>query len=157
MISVLFVCLGNICRSPMAEALFRHKLEQHGLIDRIEVDSAGTGRWHVGEPPHKGTQKILSQNGVSCKGMTARLLTSQDLKDFDYIIAMDESNLNNILKLSDGRKKVYRLLDFLENQPVRDVPDPYYTDNFDEVYRLVNAATEELLRFISDENNLTLH
>ncbi len=86
---VLFVCLGNICRSPMAEAVFRDLVSREGLEDRIEIDSAGTGDWHIGHPPHQGTRKILNENNISTEGLVARKIKIEDLTEFDYIIAMD--------------------------------------------------------------------
>lgn len=93
MVSVLFVCLGNICRSPMAEAVFRHKVKQAGLADKMTVDSAGIGSWHVGEEPHEGTKKLLAKNGLSVEGMKGRQIDRRDLERFDYILAMDTDNL----------------------------------------------------------------
>src|SRR5690606_26802126 len=93
LIKVLFVCLGNICRSPMAEAIFRDMVKREGLDAYIEVDSAGTGDWHVGKPPHEGTRRLLDSKQISYAGLVARQLTKEDLSTFDYILAMDENNL----------------------------------------------------------------
>ncbi|MCB0162534.1 MAG: low molecular weight phosphotyrosine protein phosphatase, partial [Caldilineaceae bacterium] len=87
-ISVLFVCMGNVCRSPMAEALMRHMVAQAGLDDQIIVDSAGTGDWHVGEPPHRGTRRVLAAHSVPTDGMAARMIGPGDLHHFDYLIVM---------------------------------------------------------------------
>ena len=100
MIHILFVCLGNICRSPMAEAIFREKVKKEGLADRIKVDSAGTGDWHIGKPPHQGTREILKAKRISDEGLFARQIKASDLNEFDYIIAMDTENVKNIKKLS---------------------------------------------------------
>ena len=99
MIHILFVCLGNICRSPMAEAIFREKVKKEGLADRIHVDSAGTGDWHIGKPPHQGTREILKANGISDEGLFARQIKTNDLNEYDYIIAMDTENVKNIKEL----------------------------------------------------------
>ncbi|THE13491.1 low molecular weight phosphotyrosine protein phosphatase [Bacillus timonensis] len=154
MIKVLFVCLGNICRSPMAEAIFRDMVKKEGLTNDIQVDSAGTGDWHIGHPPHKGTQTILTKYKVSFEGIKARKVIQEDLEQFDYIIAMDSDNLKNLKKMTSTTKtgQIKRLLDFVEDSKVTDVPDPYYTGNFDETYELVSNGCKRLLDVIKKEN-----
>lgn len=151
MINVLFVCLGNICRSPMAEALFRHLVKQEGLEDKIHVDSAGTGHWHVGSPPHKGTANILQKYNIEAEGLVGRQLSKEDFETFDYIVGMDESNIQNIYNIVKQPKhpKVIRLLDLTDKQ--KDVPDPYYTGNFQETYDLVLEGCQVLLNKIKEE------
>ena len=153
MTSVLFVCLGNICRSPMAEAIFRDLVKKEGLEDKIKIDSAGTGDWHIGHPPHKGTREILRKYNVSDEGILARQIESGDLDQFDYIIGMDDQNILNIEKLGEipTHIKVRRLMDFVEDSPKKEVPDPYYTGNFDETYELVTAGCSQLLKEIKKE------
>jgi low molecular weight protein-tyrosine phosphatase len=153
MIHILFVCLGNICRSPMAEAIFREKVKNEGLADRIKVDSAGTGDWHIGKPPHQGTREILKAKRISDEGLFARQIKASDLKEYDYIIAMDTENVKNIKKLAghSSTVKIKRLLDFVDNHLLTDVPDPYYTGNFDEVYELINDGCERLLQEIKKD------
>lgn len=156
MISVLFVCLGNICRSPMAEAIFRDLVKKEGLQDQVKIDSAGTGDWHVGHPPHEGTREILKKYQVTDEGIFARQIDSDDLNQFDYIIAMDSQNIDNIKKVGkiSAHVKINKLLDFVDDYKGKDVPDPYYTGNFDEVYELVQAGCTQLLEEIKKELSL---
>ncbi|RUT33344.1 low molecular weight phosphotyrosine protein phosphatase [Paenibacillus zeisoli] len=157
MVKVLFVCLGNICRSPMAEAMFRHLIKQEGLEKQFQIDSAGTGDWHIGNPPHQGTLDILKKYQVSSDGLFARQITLQDMEQFDYIIAMDESNVQNMYKLSgkQGDPKTFRLLDFTKELPVRDVPDPYFTGDFEETYDLLTQGLKALLAHIKQEQGIS--
>lgn len=150
MIKVLFVCLGNICRSPMAEAMFRELVKREQLEDKIIVDSAGTGNWHIGHPPHQGTAEILKKNNISVEGMKARQIEVRDIEEFDYIVAMDASNRTNIEKLHSSfpKAKIVSLLDFVQEIDNKDVPDPYFTGNFEEVYELVSQGCNELLNYI---------
>lgn len=153
MIKVLFVCLGNICRSPMAEAMFRELVRKKGLDDQIFVDSAGTGNWHIGEPPHKGTIEILSKNNINVEGLKARQIQPQDLEEFDYIIAMDADNRKNIenIKAAYPKADVSLLLEHVPKIQDINVPDPYFTGNFIEVYELVEKGCEALLSKIIAE------
>ncbi|NYV63660.1 low molecular weight phosphotyrosine protein phosphatase [Bacillus sp. Gen3] len=154
MVHVLFVCLGNICRSPMAEAVFRHMVNKAQLTDKIMIDSAGTGSWHIGDSPHQGTLTILKENNISAEGLFGRQLKKDDFERFDYIIGMDESNLSNIYtKLNQPKHpKIIRLLDLTELK--KDVPDPYYTGNFEETYELITEGCQALLKKILQEQNL---
>ncbi|SFS96264.1 low molecular weight protein-tyrosine-phosphatase [Marininema halotolerans] len=155
MISVLFVCLGNICRSPMAEAVFRHQLEEAGLEKKIQVDSAGTGDWHIGEPPHTGTQNLLREHGISFQGIHARQIQSEDFTSFDYLIVMDESNFTNVTALDQAASsRVHRLVDFIPDTTYKEVPDPYFTGDFEETYQLVKAGCQGILRMIYEKHNL---
>ncbi|RED60282.1 low molecular weight protein-tyrosine-phosphatase [Cohnella lupini] len=148
--SVLFVCLGNICRSPMAEAVFRHLVKRDGLENKITVDSAGTGDWHIGHPPHEGTRGLLDKLSISSEGMKARQFTSEDGGSFDLIVAMDSKNERDILNILQGSDNapVIRFMSLLPANGSDDVPDPYYSGNFEEVYELVKDGCEILLERI---------
>ena len=152
MVHVLFVCLGNICRSPMAEAVFRHLVLQEGLGDSIAVDSAGIGDWHAGEPPHQGTQRILRAKGIEHEALRARQIRADDFSRYDYIVCMDEENLSALRKISPKDKKIVRLLDFAPEVKEANIEDPYYTGRFEYVYELVEAGCRGLLDQIKRES-----
>jgi protein-tyrosine phosphatase len=140
---VLFVCLGNICRSPTAEGVMRHLLRERGLEDRVEVDSAGTGAWHIGEPPDSRSAAAARQRGIALEG-AARQVRPADFAAYDLLVAMDRSNLRDLRAIApdeEARAKVRLLLDDA------DVPDPYYGGErgFDDVLDLVTEACERLV------------
>ncbi|MCR8656828.1 low molecular weight protein-tyrosine-phosphatase [Paenibacillus endoradicis] len=154
---VLFVCLGNICRSPMAEAVMRHFVMEEKLADVIEVDSAGTGDWHIGKQPHEGTRTLLDNKQISYTGMKARQITGSDEVDFQYIVCMDDQNLKDVQAVfnaakADGAKgKVITFMSLVDGAEVTEVPDPYYTGNFEYVYELIDEGCRKLLEDIKSE------
>jgi protein-tyrosine phosphatase len=147
-VSVLFVCLGNICRSPTAEGVLRARLVQAGLDGRVHVDSAGTGSWHVGHPPDPRAIEAAARRGIDLTALRARRVTREDLEHFDYVLAMDGANLRDLERLAPGRAR--RFLEFAEGVDVGDVLDPYYGDGdgFARVLDLVEAAADGLLEEI---------
>ncbi|WP_299767502.1 low molecular weight protein-tyrosine-phosphatase [uncultured Dokdonia sp.] len=147
---VLMVCLGNICRSPLAEGILRHKVDTNRFI----VDSAGTGNWHVGNPPDRRSIAVAKKYGLDISSLRGRQFTSIDYKDFDHIYVMDSSNLENVLALADGtndRAKVSMILDTLFPGERVDVPDPYYggDDGFERVYKMLDEACDIIAKRIS--------
>ena len=145
-ISVLFVCMGNICRSPLAECVFRHKVNLRGVADRFEIDSAGTGGWHAGHPPDARMQRVGRANGIDIQG-SARQVRRNDLSRFSHLICMDRDNLENLLAIGAPRERIRLLLEFDPAGERREVPDPYYGDDdgFDLVFRLVDRACDGLI------------
>jgi protein-tyrosine phosphatase len=140
----------------MAEAVFRHLIKEQNLIGKINVDSAGTGDWHIGHPPHEGTQKILKDKKISFEGMKARQVLPSDFVDYQYIIAMDNSNISNLEKWEKQGEPQFigRLLDFVPESKIQEVPDPYFTGNFDETYELILKGCKNLLEKINEDYNL---
>ena len=156
-ISVLFVCLGNICRSPLAEGVFRHILDQEGVSDRFRVDSAGTGGWHVGESPDHRSARSAATHGVTLTGH-ARQVQPEDFRRFEYILAMDQSNLSHLLQYREGvggEAALYLLREFdPEGGPGAEVPDPYYggPNGFEEVYDIVDRSCRHFLDHVLEEH-----
>lgn len=141
----------------MAEAVFRQLVSDAGLADEIEVDSAGTGGWHIGSPPHRGTQAVLRAHHIPVDGLRGRQMGADDLRHFDYLVVMDDDNARDVAYMARrvGMKgTIVRLLDFADPalvNGVRDVPDPYYVGGFDYVYSLVHAGAEGLLAHLTSE------
>lgn len=152
---VLFVCLGNICRSPTAEAVFRHQLEQAGWQSLIEVDSAGTAAWHEGKAPDARSQQHARARGYNLSALRARQVKSSDFNEFDYIVAMDADNLAELQRRRDAQSEPVKaqLSRLLDHHPVlqgADVPDPYYggAEGFEQVLDQVEVACGQLLRVL---------
>lgn len=154
-VSVLFVCTGNICRSPTAEAVFRRLLEREQLADRIAVDSAGTHGYHVGDPPDRRAQAAAKRRGYDMGRQRARRLEPEDCRRHDYLIVMDSDNYRIVRSFcSDGgAAKLHRFLEFASQDSELDVPDPYYGGDagFEHVLDLIESAASGLLATIKDE------
>jgi protein-tyrosine phosphatase len=145
---ILFVCLGNICRSPLAEGIFLHLLKERGLARGYSVDSAGTGGWHVGEPPDERALAAAARRGVPL-ACTGRQVHPKDFRDFDHILAMDKTNRDALLALCPPaeRSKVRLMRDYDPHAPGADVPDPYYGDagGFDAVFDMLHRSCGRLI------------
>jgi protein-tyrosine phosphatase len=160
-ISVLFVCLGNICRSPLAEGVFRSIVQGHGQDHIIQIDSAGTGSWHVGEPPDKRMRQTALGHGLSIDNLVGRQFNKKDLERFDFIFAMDKSNLNDILMLDTEGEFGHKVRLFREFDPDPDdyqVPDPYFggEKGFEEVYQLVERTSRVLFHRLAEDFRLSV-
>ena len=151
MIKVLFICLGNICRSPMAEFVFRDMVQKRGLADRFHIASAATSSEELGNPVHRGTTEKLKEYGISTKGKYAVQLKKKDYQEYDYLIGMEYRNIRGIQRIigSDSEHKVSMLLDFTGNP--RDIADPWYTGDFDATYEDIVEGCEALLEYILKE------
>jgi protein-tyrosine phosphatase len=152
---LLFVCLGNICRSPMAEGVFRRVAEEEGVMHLFEIDSAGMGDWHVGQAPDMRAQEAAQRRGVDISEQSARQVTRGDFHEFDLLIAMDGSNVAELTELApkEERHKIRRFLDYAPHTRTRDVPDPFYggRDGFDHALDLIEAASRGLLAELAGE------
>lgn len=142
--------MGNICRSPLAQGVFENVLRREGLESEVSVDSAGTGSWHVGEPPDERAQRSAGLRGLDLSSQRARRISPEDCENFDYILTMDEENYRAVASLCQGNTVVRPFLDFATDSPEREVPDPYYggSDGFEHVLDLVEEASEGLLEDI---------
>ncbi len=149
-IKVLFVCLGNICRSPMGEGLFKHHVRMEGLEDEFLIDSAGTAAYHVGNLSDNRMRELASTRGIELNSR-ARQIEKGDIDTFDYILAMDTQNYEDIDDLQSGMKpNVYLMRDFDSEKDSNDVPDPYYggIEGFEEVYQIVNRSAKTVFEHI---------
>ncbi|MGV7220346.1 MAG: low molecular weight protein-tyrosine-phosphatase [Nitrospinales bacterium] len=154
-----FVCLGNICRSPLAQGVFQHLVVQEGLTDKIKIASAGTGNWHVGAPPDQRMSATAKRNGIQLINK-AKQFQSDDYENFDLVLAMDQSNFNDLISIGGSypvsdQLKLFRSFDPEANGDL-DVPDPYYggSGGFDEVFNIVHRTCPEVLKFA--KSRLTL-
>ncbi len=155
-VKVLFVCMGNICRSPTAEAVFRHYVEQEGLSEVIHIDSAGTHDYHIGDAPDGRTQRVASQRGYDMSALRGRQVGAVDFARFDYVLAMDEANLSILKRLRprDAESHLGLFLEFAKKHDEREVPDPYYggAQGFEHVLDLVEDAANGLLKHIKQRH-----
>ena len=151
MIKVMFVCLGNICRSPMAEFIFKDMVKKQGLDKGFYIKSSATSYEEIGNDIHYGAKDKLIQKGIPFEKRKATLLKLDDYKKYDYIIGMEESNIRNIKRIvgEDTENKIYRLLDFSNNP--RDIADPWYTGNFEVTYNDIVEGCIGFLRFLKDK------
>lgn len=153
---VLFVCMGNICRSPTAEGVFRHLVEQQGLAGKIIIDSAGTHDYHIGDAPDARAQSAAARRGYDLSGLRARQVIRDDFSRFDYVLAMDQANLGLLQQQcpENYRNRLKLFLEFADDGALREVPDPYYggAQGFEQVLDLVENAGRGLLRAIIKNN-----
>jgi protein-tyrosine phosphatase len=154
MVRVLFVCMGNICRSPISQGVFENVLRREGLEDEVFVDSAGTGDWHVGSPPDERAQSSAGLRGLYLGDQRARQVSPEDCDAFDYLLTMDEENYRAVSALCRGEAVVRPFLDFAPDLPEREVPDPYSggPNEFEHVLDLVEEASEGLLQDIRERH-----
>lgn len=148
-VKVLFVCMGNICRSPTAHGVFRDLVQQSGMEDRIEIDSAGTHAYHVGNPADRRAQETAQSRGVDLSDLRARQVEVDDFSHYDYVIAMDQENYISLSRQCPDNllDRIYLFMDFAPEMRTREVPDPYYggAKGFERVFDLVDAASKGLL------------
>ena len=154
MIRVLFICHGNICRSPMAEFVLRDMVRKQGLGQQFHIESAATSAEEIGNPVHCGTRKKLASVGISTDGKRAVRLQKSDYEKYDFLIGMEGINVRNMICMlgGDPEKKIYRLLDFSDSP--RNIADPWYTGNFDETYKDVVEGCEAFLEYLKKQHRI---
>ncbi len=156
-VEVLFVCMGNICRSPTAHGVFQSLVDEHGLSASIVVDSAGTHSYHIGSPPDPRSQAIAHRRGIDLTRLKARRFVSGDFVDFDYLLAMDNANLADMLaiKPDDASARAELMLSYSDRFGQREIPDPYFGDDgFDRVFDMIDDSARGLLAQIRQQHNL---
>lgn len=155
MIKVLFVCHGNICRSPMAEFILKDMVEKQGIADHFHIESAATSTeeiWNgVGNPVYPPAKEILAKHGIDCNGKRARQIKSDDYENFDFLIAMDDNNLRNMRRIwaEDSKQKIHKMLEYADEN--RDVADPWYTGDFQKTWDDIYRGCEGLLNQITPQ------
>lgn len=154
---VLFVCLGNICRSPMAEAVFRHYAAEAGFEHALDIESCGLGDWHIGRSPHEKTLQVLNDNKIDTTGLQASLFNKEKITKETYIIVMDEANEQTVRSIvsADSAKAVFRLLEFHPGAPGNiNVQDPYFSGDFSGVYDMIEQSCKPLLNWVRKREGL---
>ena len=158
MVKVLFVCMGNICRSPTAEGVFRRLVEREGLAARIHIDSAGTHAYHIGEPPDPRAQAAAAARGFDLSGIRGRRVTPGDVEDFDYVLAMDRENHQQLLAICGPHleHKVRLFMEYAPHRPEQEVPDPYFggESGFDRVLDMIEEAAAGLMAEIRKRHGI---
>lgn len=152
MIKIMFVCHGNICRSPMAEFIFKNMVENKGMLNEFYIASSATSTEEIGNSVYPPTRRKLMEHNISCEGKHSVQFRKDDYEKYDYIVAMDQRNITNIIRIinEDSDKKVYKLLDFSNNS--KDIADPWYSGDFDTTYDEICEGCKKLLDFISSKN-----
>ena len=158
MVTVLFVCLGNICRSPLAEGVFKSAVINRGLSSKIKCDSAGTSSWHIGETPDPRSIEIAKENGITLDHF-GKQVVGDDFSKFDYIIAMDDDNrkdLESIERRYGGTAKIIKMMDFDNSRSGSNVPDPYYGghDGFERVFNMLSESCNNFIDYLVEKHKL---
>ena len=157
-VKVLFVCMGNICRSPTAQGVFEKLVDEQSLAGQIVIDSAGTHAYHIGNPPDVRATQAALRRGIDLSSQTARRVSPADFEKFDYVLAMDQANLDDLAELCspEHSPKLRLFLEFAPSSTVREVPDPYYggTTGFERVLDLIEEASSGLLEALREQHRL---
>lgn len=156
LIRIMFVCMGNICRSPLAEGVFRHQAREAGVLDHFEIASSGTGAWHIGQKPDRRMNQVAEARGVSMKGQRAQQFEFNDFDYYDYIFVMDRDNLHHVMHFDAARQFKEKVRLFREHDPYpgdMEVPDPYYggAQGFERVFEMVDRTCNQLLAHLVKE------